>query len=112
MKPKPIKAVFNRRIPAAELLSFSNGICTNLYHNPNFELPQAPAPPVDEATLTAANDALAAANASALDGGKQALAQRNHQKEVVVKLLKQLATYVEVNCKDNMTIFLSSGFKA
>jgi hypothetical protein len=29
-----------------------------------------------------------------------------------VKLLDQLAKYVQGNCKDDMTIFLSSGFKA
>jgi len=29
-----------------------------------------------------------------------------------VKLLDQLAKYVQSNCKDDMTIFLSSGFKA
>ena len=40
------------------------------------------------------------------------MAQRNHRKEVVVKLLDQLANYVQSNCKDDMTIFLSSGFKA
>src|SRR2546427_9626092 len=42
--------------------------------------------------------------------GSSARSQRNHQKEVVVKLLMQLAHYVEANCKDDMTIFLSSGF--
>src|SRR5262249_39494619 len=60
----------------------------------------------------AAIQALSAANSAALDGGRKATAQRNHQKEVVVKLLEQLAKYVEATCKDDMTIFLSSGFKA
>jgi hypothetical protein len=32
------------------------------------------------------------------------------QKEVVVKLLIQLAHYAEANCKDDMTTFLSFGF--
>jgi hypothetical protein len=40
------------------------------------------------------------------------VALRNHCKEVVVKLLNQLAKYVQANCKEDMTIFLSSGFKA
>jgi hypothetical protein len=113
MKTKPIKAVVNHRaLSAADVLSTSNGICTKVYNNPNFAPPQAPAPPVEEATLRAANAALAEADAAALDGGKQAITQRNHQKEVVVRLLKQLAHYVEENCKDDMTIFLSSGFTA
>ncbi len=70
----------------------------------------APAPPVDMPALKAATELLSAKIATAADGGKTAIAQRNHQKEVVVKLLVQLAHYVEANCKDDMTIFLSSGF--
>ena len=62
--------------------------------------------------LKSAIDALAAANAAALDGGKKALAQKAHAKEIVMKLLEQLAVYVQANCKDDMTIFLSSGFTA
>ena len=62
--------------------------------------------------LKSANDDLAAANAAALDGGKKARAQKAHAKEVVVKLLDQLASYVQANCRDDMTIFLSSGFTA
>ena len=53
---------------------------------------------------------LAAKIAAAADGGKTAIAEKNHQKEVVAKLLVQLAHYVEANCKDDITIFLSSGF--
>jgi hypothetical protein len=79
--------------------------------NGNANIPAPPAP-FDLPTLLAANQALTAANAAALDGGKKAIAQRQHQKEVVVKLLDQLAKYVEANCKDDMTIFVSSGFKA
>jgi hypothetical protein len=110
---RPIKAVFNyRKMSPGDVLSASTNIDAKLYNSVNFAPPQAPAPPVDEATLKAANAALATANAAALDGGKQAIAQRNYQKEVVVRLLKQLVTYVEMNCKDDMTIFLSSGFTA
>src|SRR5439155_25311593 len=35
-----------------------------------------------------------------------------HCKVVVVKVLDQLARYVQANCKDNLPIFLSSGLKA
>ena len=108
---RPIKAVLNFRRMAPELvLSTSSHIYTEMYNNPNFTPPQAPALPVDQATLKSANDALAAAIAAALDGGKKAIAQKNAQKEVVVKFLFQLAHYVEANSKEDMTIFLSSGF--
>ncbi|HEY2379994.1 MAG TPA: fibronectin type III domain-containing protein [Terriglobia bacterium] len=62
--------------------------------------------------MLAANQALSAANSAALDGGRKAVAQRDHAKEVVVKLLDQLAKYVQGNCQDDVTILLSSGFKA
>jgi hypothetical protein len=80
-KHRPIKALTSfRRMVAEAVLSLSNAVGTDLFNNPNFTA--APAPPVDQATLKAANDALAAANAAALDRGKKAIAQRQHQKEV------------------------------
>jgi hypothetical protein len=45
-------------------------------------------------------------------GGRNAVEQQEHQKEVVVRLLIQLAHWAETNCKDDMTAFLSSGFQA
>ena len=112
-KQKPIKAVKAfARMTAEVVLSTSVNIYDGIFNNPNFTAPQAPAPPVDSATLKSANDSLATANAEALDGGKKARAQKAHAKEVVVKLLQQLAVYVQANCKDDMTIFLSSGFTA
>ena len=112
-KQQPIKALLNfRRLTGEVVYSSSTNIYTEFFGNPNFTSPQAPAPPVDAATLKAANDTLAAANAAAADGGKKAIAQKNKAKEAVVKLLVQLGHYVEANCKDDMTIFLSSGFTA
>ena len=110
-KQKPIKALknFRRMLPEA-VLTTSTHVFAEIYNNANFAVPQAPAPPVDQATLKSANDGLAAAIAEAEDGGKKAVAQKQAQKEVVVKLLMQLVHYVEANCKDDVTIFLSSGF--
>src|ERR1700722_17652071 len=105
-----IKAITGfRAMAGAVVLSVGNLVATEMNGNVNFT-----APPSLFAlpTLLTANTALAAANAAALDGGTKAIAQRNHQKEVVVKLLEQIAKYVEANCKNDLTIFLSSGFKA
>jgi hypothetical protein len=111
-KQHPIKAVLGlRKLTPEVVLSTSTHIFTEIY-NANYTPPQAPAPPVDQATLKSANDSLAAAVAAAVDGGKKAIAQKKAQKEVVVKLVTQLAHYAEANCKDDMTIFLSSGFTA
>jgi hypothetical protein len=105
-----IKAVTGfRKMLAEAVLSIANAIYTAMNGNANFA---APPSPFDLPTLLAANQALSAANAAALDGGKKALAQKSHQKEVVVKILELLAKYVEANCKEDMTIFLSSGFTA
>ena len=70
----------------------------------------APAPPVDQAALKAANDALQSAIAAAAGGGKLAITAKNHAKDAVVTLLDQLATYVSVNSKGDMNAFTSSGF--
>ncbi|HEY2381498.1 MAG TPA: fibronectin type III domain-containing protein [Terriglobia bacterium] len=111
MKKQPtIKAATGfRNMKPDAVYSVANAIYTGLEGNANIP---APPSPFDLPTLLAANQSLSAANSAALDGGMKAVAQRDHQKEVVVKLLKQLAGYVEANCKDDMTIFLSSGFKA
>ena len=77
-------------------------------NNPN--LTGAPPLPVDMATVKAATDLLLTKITAAAEGGKTAVAEKNRQKDVVVKLLTQLAYYAEANCKDNITIFLSFGF--
>src|SRR2546425_1060555 len=57
----PIKSLLNFRTLTAEVvLSTSTHIFTEIYNNPNYTPPQAPAPPVDPATLKSANDSLAA----------------------------------------------------
>src|SRR5215467_7815016 len=71
-----------------------------------------PNPPVDQATLKSQIDALFGGITAALDGGKQAIAAREHLKEVLIKSLRQLGHYAEENCKDDMQTFLKSGFQA
>jgi hypothetical protein len=112
-KQHPIKAVLGlRRDTAGVVLSTSTHIFTEIYNSANFMPPQAPAPPVDPAILKSANDALASAIGAAVDSGKKAIALRNARKEVVINLLTQLAHYAEANCKDDLAIFISSGFTA
>ena len=98
-----------RKMNPETVFSTANAIYSGLNGNANIPAPPAP---FDLSALLAANEALSAAISAALDGGRKAVAQRNHQTEVVVRLLDQLAKYVQANCKDDMTIFLSSGFKA
>src|SRR3954464_6080991 len=107
-KQRSIKALTNYRRMAAEVVvSVSSAIQLHMLNNPNFT---GAALPVDMGTLKAATDLLLAKIAAAADGGKTALAEKNHQKEVVAELLVQIGHYVEANCKGDMTVFLSSGF--
>ena len=110
MKHSTIKAATGfRKMRPEVVFNTSQAIYNALNGNANIPAPPAP---FDLPTLLAANQALSAANSEALDGGKKAVAQRNHCKEVVVKILDPLAKYVQAICKEDMTIFLSCGFKA
>ena len=92
------------QLAAAELLSFLNAVYVRMKDNPAFTVNF----PFDMATFKAAIDSYAAALDEAFDGSKKAIAERNHQREVVTKMLRQLAHHVEVASKDDVTVFLSS----
>src|SRR5215470_3274455 len=110
-KLHPIKAITNFRVMTPDaVVTASVNVGGAVFNNPNFV--GAPPQPIDQPTLQAATDALVAANAAAVDGGKKAVQQQKHQKEVVVKLLIQVAHWAEANCKDDMTTFLTTGFQA
>ena len=108
-KPKPIKALggYSKKSPA-ENLAFANAVHSGLFTDPV----DFPAPPVDEATFKGAIDTLSTKITAALDGGKKAIAERNHQEQVVIKMMRELAHYAEQACKDDLTTFLKSGFHA
>ncbi|HYR44793.1 MAG TPA: fibronectin type III domain-containing protein [Terriglobia bacterium] len=108
-KSKPIKAIggYNKKSPT-ENLAHANAIHSGLFTDPV----DYPAPPIDEATFKGAIETLSAKITAALDGGKKALAERNRQEQVVIKMMRQLGQYAEVACKDDMPIFLKSGFQA
>ena len=105
---KTIKAAvsFTKTTPA-DILSRANAVYAGLQGNPAY-----PNPPIDLSVLKAAIDGYSSCIAEALDGGKKAIAQRNHQGAAVIKMLRQLGHFVEASCRDDMTIFRSSGFEA
>src|SRR5436309_518310 len=107
-KAKLIKAslAFNR-LPAGDVLARANAVFDGAYNAKD----AFPIPPIDPATLKAQIDALSVGITASLDGGKKAIAEREHQKEVVIKSLRQLGHYVEENCKDDIPSFLKSGFQ-
>ena|SRR5579862_9100342 len=107
-KVTPIKASLAfAQLMAANLYTFGCSIYAGMNNNPAY-----PQPPVDMPTLKSTLDGFNTLVAAALDGSKKVLAQRNHQGEGLIHILKELAKYVESACKDDMTTFLSSGFQA
>ena len=90
----------------ADVVSRGTAVETGINGNPNF-----PSPPIDPAVLKAAIERLSALIAEALDGSKKVIAEKNKQREAVIKMLRLLARYVEVTCKNDMAIFKSSGFE-
>jgi hypothetical protein len=108
-KRKPIKASLGfKKRSDGDVVARANAVLGGLYAAKD----DFATPPVDQATLKTQIDALSASMAAALDGGKKAIAEREHQKEVVIKSLRQLGHYAEENCKDDMMTFLKSGFQA
>jgi Fibronectin type III domain len=110
--PKVIKAKLGLGHQAAQdVLNASLNVYNNFFASSFFSAASgAPAYPVDQATLKAANDTLQSAIAAAAGGSKQAITAKNHAKDAVIALLDQLATYVSVNSKGDMNAFISSGF--
>src|SRR2546426_2196324 len=105
--PKLIKAAINftKSLPE-QVLSQGQALLKSLTGNSNFTNP-----PVDLSVFKADLDSYAVSIADAKDGGKKAIALRNKLGDVVIRTIKLLATYVELHCKDDMNIFLSSGFQ-
>src|SRR2546422_682938 len=108
-KAKPIKALggYNKKSPTENLAS-ANAVHSGIFTDPA----DYPTPPIDELTFKGTIDTLSAKITAALDGGKKAIAERNHQEQVVIKMMRQLGRYAEEACKDDMPTFLKSGFQA
>ena len=71
--------------------------------NPNF-----PNRPVNLVVLKTDIDGFSALMAEALDGSKRDVAEKNKQRDGVIKKLRLLGRYAEVTCKDDLAIFQSS----
>src|SRR5262249_12396804 len=99
---KTIKAAGLASLVGAPLIAVSQAVWTGLTGNPAY-----PNPSVDLTVLKAAVDGYTAALAAALDGGKTALLERDVKRVALIRILQNLASYVEHNCKDDMSTFTS-----
>src|SRR5579871_6355327 len=88
-KLKVIKAKLGLGNQTAQIvLNVSLNVYNSLFASSFFTAAAgAPAPPVDQATMKAANDTLQAAITAAAGGGKQAITAKNHAKEAVITIL-------------------------
>ncbi|HEY2382432.1 MAG TPA: fibronectin type III domain-containing protein [Terriglobia bacterium] len=106
--PIPIKAKVGYTGKKGEqILARLNAVLGGTYA----DLLDYPNPPVDQATFKSNTEIFTADLAAALDGGAKAIAARDAQETVVVKMLHDVGHYVEGACKGDMTTFLKSGFE-
>jgi hypothetical protein len=105
--PKSIKAAlgFSKALPE-EVLATGYNVLKNLTGNVNF-----PKVPVDLDDLGSKLGAYSISIGEAKDGGRKAILLRNQRGEDIIRMLRALASYVELHCKDDMNIFLTSGFQ-
>jgi len=101
---KPFEAYGN--VSDGQVVTIGATIQTAMTGNSNF-----PNPPVDLVILKTDIDGLSALIVEAQDGSKKVIAEKNKQRDVVVKKLRLLGRYVEVHCNNDMAIFKSSGFE-
>ena len=96
---------FIARASDAELIGTATAILAAMTENPDFPNP-APA----LATVQAAMSAFQSAVAAAAGGGIVLTAAKNAARTTLAALLREIASYLQVACKGDMTKLLRSGF--
>lgn len=103
MTIRPLEGYHSMR--DTSLIQAATSVVTGLDGNSNFTNL-----PIDLETVKADVETFAALVNEALDGSRKVIAQRNTQREVVIKKLRLLGRFVEVHCDGDMAKFMSSGF--
>src|SRR5258706_10558542 len=88
----------------AQLISDVGSIITGLTGNPGYTTP-APGLPVVTTALNAFTTALA--DIDSAGGGVTLTATNNDKRAGLVTLIRELASYVQVACKGDLTVLLS-----
>lgn len=94
------------RMTWLEILALARAVYAGMDGNPAF-----PHPPVAMTVFKAAIDEFESSLIDAEDRSGKAIARRNVEARELMKMLRQLAHYVEHNCNNDIITFLSSGFK-
>src|SRR5437764_5261325 len=95
------------RLPDKELDDFTLGVKNGITGNAAY-----PTPPVTMVNLDAARTDFQQKGAKAATGGPPDTAAKNNARQVLLGMLRQLASYVQINCNNDMATLLSSGFQA
>lgn len=108
-QPKSIKALDGfSGVKDTDVAARAAAALTGLTGNSNF-----PNPPVDltvfKTSIDLFNSLIADATAN---GGKKAIADKNHQRVTVIQETRLLARYVENASNGNISVFQTSGFQA
>ena len=91
----------------AVVIKRATAVYTGLNGNSNFTNL-----PVALTDFKAQIDTVTALIGQAMDGSKKVIAEKNKQMHALIKMMRALGRYVELNCKDDPAIFASSGFEA
>ena len=104
-KIKPVENYSN--MTNADVVNRASAVYTGLNGNPNYTTL-----PVALPDLKAQIDSVTALMAQAIDGGKKIVAEMRKQVRALIKMMRALGRYVELNCKEDEATFKSSGFEA
>ena len=88
-----------------ELNTFWRNIIERMTGNVNF-----PTPVPSLESLTTSGDAFSASLTACLDGGRKATLLKNQNRETLLDILRELAQYVQLNCKNDPAIVVGAGF--
>src|SRR5947199_2178686 len=94
------------RLPDAELDNFAQGVIAGMTGNAAYA-----SPPVTLVNLQTARNDFTAKIAAAQTGGPPDTAAKNNSRQTLLGLLRQLASYVQINCNNDMATLPGSGFK-
>ena len=86
--------------------NFAQGVIEALTGNATY-----PTPPVTLANLQAAVADFTTKMAAAQTGGKSDTAAKNNSRNILVGMLRKVATYVQLMCNDDPALLLTSGFQ-
>ena len=95
------------RYNSGKLVEFIRNIITLMTGNASF-----PTPSPTLATVTSAVDQFDSLVQEASNGDRIVISARNASRAALLSLMRQLASYVQGQCKGNIAVLVSSGFKA